>query len=199
MHESRAHGVHNPLHRLERRKGSCPAQGPDSRESGLAEEGPRAARPAARAAACAAWASATAPATMSRTVASSARRRARACAGPFPRRRGIVLWALQCAALGGGWGANRCNKCATDVGSFRCTWMHRRAAPAGPAWWCVGVRAPWMRCCSSSSSVRRRGSGGGSGQEQLATWEHCAHMLVPASTVEDTVSHAPQMWRVCGR
>ena len=152
-----------------------------------------------KAPACAACASATAPATRSGTFASCARRRALACCGPFPFRRGIVLRALQCAASGGVHGANTCDKCATDVGSLRCTWIHRRAAPAGPAWPCEGVCAPSMRRCSASSSVRRRGPAGGSGQGHAATWEHCAHLLAPVGVPEDTLSHCPQRWQVCGR
>ena len=122
-----------------------------------------------RAAACAACASATALATRPHTVASCARRRVPACSGPFPLRRGIVLRALQCAASGGGQGAKTCDNCATDVGSLRCTWIHRRAAPAGPAWPCEGVCVPLMRRCSASSSVLRRGPAGGSGQGHAAT------------------------------
>ena len=37
-----------------------------------------------------------------------------------------MLRALQCAASGGGQGANTCDKCATDLGSLRCTWIHKR-------------------------------------------------------------------------
>ena len=134
-----------------------------------------------------------------RMVASCARRQARACFGPFPLRWGIVLRALQCVASVGGQGANTCDKCATDVGSLRCTWTHRRAAPAGPAWACEGVCVPSMRRCSASSSVRRCGPAGSSGQGHAATWEHCVHRLVPVGVAEDTVSHSPQRWQVCGR
>ena len=85
------------------------------------------------AAACASCASVTASATRPRTAASCARRRALACSGPIPYRRGIVLRAVQSAAAGGGQGANMCDRCATDVESHRCTWIHKRVAPAGPA------------------------------------------------------------------
>ena len=50
------------------------------------------------------------------------------------RRRGMVIWVLQCVVLGSGYPVNTCNRCATDVGFLRCTWIHRRAAPAMPAW-----------------------------------------------------------------
>ena len=110
-----------------------------------------------------------------------------------------VLRALQSVAAGGGQGANTCNKCATDVGSRRCTWIRRRAAPAGPAWPCEGVGAPPIRRCSASSSVRLRGPVGRSGQGHAATWEHCVHLLVPVGAAEDTVSRSPQRWQVCGR
>ena len=55
-----------------------------------------------RAAACAPFASATASATRPRTAASCALRRALVCPGPSPRRRGMVLRALQRVAAGGG-------------------------------------------------------------------------------------------------
>ena len=67
-----------------------------------------------RAAVCAVCASAIAPATRPRMVASCAWRRALACSGLFPLRRGIVLRGLQCAASGGGQGANRCKKVHVD-------------------------------------------------------------------------------------
>ena len=53
-------------------------------------------------AACAACASATALATRSRTPAFCARRRARACVGPVPGQRGMVILVLQCALLNAG-------------------------------------------------------------------------------------------------
>ena len=90
-----------------------------------------------------------------------------------------MLRALQRAASGAGQGANMCDKCATDVGSLSCTCIHRRTAPAGPARPCEAVCAPAMRRCSAFSSVRRRRPVGGSGQGHAATWEHCAHLLVP--------------------
>ena len=152
-----------------------------------------------RAAACASCASATASATRPRTAASCALRRALACPGPSPRRRGMVLRALRRAAAGGGQGANTCDRCATDVGSRRCTWIHRRAAPAGPARSCEGACAPSMRRCRASSSVRLRGPAGGSGQGHAATWAHRAHLLAPVDAAEDTVSHSPQSRQVCGR
>ena len=152
-----------------------------------------------RAAACASCASATAFATRPRTAASCALRRALACPGPSPRRRGMVLRALQRAAAGGGQGANTCDRCAMDVGSRRCTWIHRRAAPAGPARSCEGACASSMRRCRASSSVRLRGPAGGSGQGHAATWAHRAHLLAPVDAAEDTVSHSPQSRQVCGR
>ena len=152
-----------------------------------------------RAAACASCASVTASATRPRTDASCAWRRALACPGPSPRRRGMVLRALQSVAAGGGQGANTCDRCATDVGSRRCTWIHRRAAPAGPAHSGEGACAPPMRRCKASSSVRLCGPAGGSGPGHSATWEHCAHLLAPVGAAEDTVSHSPQRWQVCGR
>ena len=117
-----------------------------------------------RAAACASCASATASATRPRTVVPCALRQALACPGPSPRPRGMVLRALQRAPAGGGQGANTCDRCATDVGSRRCTCIHRRAAPVGPARSCEGACAPSMRPCRASSSVRLRGPAGGSGQ-----------------------------------
>ena len=44
----------------------------------------------------------------------------------------------------------------------------------------------------------RRGPRAGSGQGHASTWEHCVHLLVPTNAAEDTVSHAPQRWQVCG-
>ena len=61
-----------------------------------------------------------------------------------------------------------------------------------------GPRAS-MRRCSASSSVLRCQPGGGSGQGHALTLGHCAHMFLPAGTVEDTVSYAPQRWQVCWR
>ena len=152
-----------------------------------------------RAAVCASCASATASATRPQTAASCAWRRALACPGPSPCRRGMVLRALQRAAAGRGQGANTCDRCATDVGSRRCTRIHRRAAPAGPAPSCEGVCAPSMRQCKASSSVRLRGAAGGSGQGHAATWAHRAHLLAPVNAAEDTMSHSPQSRQVCGR
>ena len=86
-----------------------------------------------------------------------------------------------------------------DVGSRRCTWIHRRAAPAGPACSCEGVCAPSMRRRKASSSVRLRGPAGGSGQGHAATWVHRSHLLAPVAAAEDTVSHSPQSRQVCGR
>ena len=71
-----------------------------------------------------------------------------------------MLRALQGAAAGGGQGANTCDRCATDVGSRRCTWIHRRAAPAGPAWPCEGVCATLDALLQSllfRASARARG------------------------------------------
>ena len=130
---SPANGVHDPVHRWEQRGGSCSVQCADGGEGGLAREGPGAA--------C--W-----------VVQGGGVRRVRLChraryhapigcplrlaAGSgmlrrVPLRQGIVLEALQCASSGGGEGTNMCDKCATDVGSLRCAWIHRRRAPAGPA------------------------------------------------------------------
>ena len=152
-----------------------------------------------RAAACASCASVTAAATRPRTAASYAWRRALACPGPSHRRRGMVLRALQNVAAGWGQGANTCDRCATDVGFRRCTWIHRRAAPAGPAHSCEGTCAPSMRRCKASSSVRLCGIAGGLGKGYAATWEHWPHLLAPIGAAEDTVSHSPQSRQVCGR
>ena len=85
---------------------------------------------------------------------SCAPRQALVCSGPFPLRRGMVLRALQSAAAGGGQSANTCDRCLTDVGSGRCMWIHRGAAPAGPAWPCEGVCAPPMRRCKACAGPR---------------------------------------------
>ena len=71
--------------------------------------------------------------------------------------------------------------------------------PAGPARLCEGVCAPPIRRHKASSSMRLCGPAGGSGHEHAATWEHCAHLLAPVGAAEDTVSHSPQRWQVCGR
>ena len=131
-------------------------------------------------------------------AASCALRRTLVCPDLSPRRRGMVLRALQRAAAAGGQGANTCDRCAKNVGSRRCTWIHRRAAPAGPARSCEGVCAPSMRRCRASSSVRLRGPAGGSGQGHAATWAHRAHLLAPVDAAEDTVSHSLQSWQLCG-
>ena len=149
------------------------------------------------AAACASCASVTASATRSRTAASCARRRALACPARSPRRRGMVLWALQSAAAGRGQGANTCDRCSKDMGSHRCPWIHSRAAPAGPVVSCEGACTPPMRRCKASSSVRLCGHAGGLGQGRAATWEHCAHLMAPVSAAEDTVSHFPERRQVC--
>ena len=151
------------------------------------------------AAACASCTSVTVSATRPRTAASCAWRRALACPAPSPHRPGMVLRALQSVAARGGQGATTCDRCATDVGSRRCTWIHRTVAPAGPARSYEGTCAPSMRQCKASSSVRLCGPAGGSGQGYAATWEHCAHLLAPVCAVEDTVSHSPQSRQVCGR
>ena len=121
------------------------------------------------AAPCASCASLTASATRPRTAASCAWRRALACPGPSPCRRGMVLRTLQSVAAGGGQFANTFDRCATDVGSRRCTWIHRSAAPAGPARLCEGTCAPPMRLCKASPYVRPCGPAGGSGKGQAAT------------------------------
>ena len=92
-----------------------------------------------------------------------------------------------------------CDRCATDVGSRSCTWIHRRAAPAGPVWPCEGVCASPNRRCNASPSVRLRGPAGGWGQGHAAPWEQSAHLLAPIGAAEDTASHSPQRWQVCGR
>ena len=51
--------------------------------------------------------------------------------------------------------------------------------------------------CSASSSVRRHRPAGVLGQGHAATWEHCAHLLVPVGVAEDSVSHSPQRSQVC--
>ena len=109
-----------------------------------------------------------------------------------------MLWPLQGVASRGGQGANTCDRCATNVGFRRCTWIHRRAAPAGLAWPCEGFCASSMRRCNASSSVRLRGPAGGSGQGHAATSEQCAHLLALIGAAEDIVSHSLQRWLVCG-
>ena len=151
------------------------------------------------AAVCASGASVTASATRLQTIASCARRPALACSGLFPLRQGMVLWALQSAAAGGGQGSNTCHRCATDVGSRRRTRIHRTAAPAGPAWPCQAVCASRMHRCKASPSVRLRKLVGGSGQGHTTTLEHRAHLLAPIGAAEDTGSHSPQRWQMCGR
>ena len=56
-----------------------------------------------------------------------------------------------------------------------------------------------MRRCKAPSSVRLCGPARGSSQGYAATWEHCAHLVVPVGAAEDTVSHSPQSRQVCGR
>ena len=56
-----------------------------------------------------------------------------------------------------------------------------------------------MGRCKASSSVRLCRPARGSGQGQAATWEHRSHLLAPVGAAEDTVSHSPQSWQVCGR
>ena len=123
---------------------------------------------------------------------------ARACMAVVSRRPGIIAWVLQCAARGGS-DVKTWDKYATDRGSLRCTWTHKRTAPAGPGSWCEGVFARSTRRRSASSSVRRGGPEGGSSQGHVATWEHCAHLVVPVGTAEDTVSRATQSWQSCER
>ena len=118
-------------------------------------------------------------------------------ASPVPSR--PTYLPLQSTAAGGGQGANTCDRCATDAGCRRCTWIHRREARAGPARLCEGACAPLTRRCKASFSVRLCGPAGGSGQGHVATWEHCVHLLAPGGAAEDTVSHSPQRWQVCGR
>ena len=69
----------------------------------------------------------------------------------------------------------------------------------GSVWPCEGVRAPSMRRCSASSSVGRRGPAGGSGQGHAATWERCAHMLVPVGVAKNTVLESPRRVGRCAR
>ena len=94
---------------------------------------------------------------------------------------------------------NPCDRCATDAASLSHMWIHRMAVPAGPAWPCERVFAPWMHRCNASSSVRRRGLAGGSSQGHAATRGHRVHLLVPVGEAEDTVSHSPQRWQAGGR
>ena len=75
----------------------------------------------------------------------------------------------------------------------------KEGGPCGPAWLCEGVCTPSMRRCTAPSSLRQRRPAFGSGQGHAATSEHCAHLLVPIGVAEDTVSHSPQSWQVCGR
>ena len=147
------------------------------------------------AAACAACASLTAPANKPRMVASCARQRALACSGPFPVRPVMVLWALQPRRQVGVRARTRATGARqTYVDSLGCTWIHRRAASAGPAWLCEGVCLSSMRRRNAPSSVRLRGHAGGSGQGHTATWEHCAYLLAPVGVAKDTVPHSGHKW-----
>ena len=56
-----------------------------------------------------------------------------------------------------------------------------------------------MRRSSTSSSLCRHGAADGLDQGQASTLEHCVHVLMPVVVAEDTVSHSPQRWQVCGR
>ena len=101
-----------------------------------------------------------------------------------------MLWALQGAALGGGQGANTCDR--YDGRGVPQVHVDPQAAPhAGPAWPCAGVCASSMGRCSASSYVRLRGPAGGSGQGHAADWEHCVHLLATISAAEDTTAHSP--------
>ena len=136
----------------------------------------------------AAWASCasvTASATKTWTVASCARRRALACSGPFPLRRGMVLCAPQGVASGGGQGANTCDRCATDMGSRRCTWIQITAATAGPAGPCEGVCAgamPPLPCdCAGPQMVGARGTRS-TGSTARTCWRPSARRRTPCRT-----------------
>ena len=67
--------------------------------------------------------------------------------------------APQSVAAGRGQGASKCNRCATDVASRRCRWIHRRAAPMAPAHPCQGACAPPMRRCKEARARGTRPAG----------------------------------------
>ena len=100
--EPQLDGVHDLVHCQEQRRGPRSVQGADGREGGLVEESPRTARQVTPCCSVRFVCLCTASATRPRTTASRALRRALVCPGPSPRRRGMVLWALQRAAAGGG-------------------------------------------------------------------------------------------------
>ena len=129
---------------------------------------------------------------MSPTGSSCVWRLARACDDPVPPQRSIVALVLYWARAGGGWyDMNTCSKCATKVGSLRCTWIRSRAAPVGPASLCEGVCALLMRWRSASPSVRRCGGGAGSRQRLTATLDHPVHLLVPGGPSAKCLRQAP--------
>ena len=79
------------------------------------------------------------------------------------------MWVLQHAVSGCGWFVNKCDKCATDVGSLKCTWIDGRAALAGPACPCAAVWTSSMHRRSALPSVHRSGA--------------CGHLGAPCAPV----------------
>ena len=142
------------------------------------------------AAACAACVFVTASTTKLRTVAPCAQRRALGCSGPFPLRQGMVLWALRGVASGRGQGANMCDRCATDVGSRRCTWIHRSAASAGPAWpgrgfarhQCAGAM-PLLPCACAGPRVVQARCTRPPGSTARTCWRPLARRRTPSQTL----------------
>ena len=155
----------------EQRGGFDPAQGAHGREGGLAEEGCRAARWAVQGSGRHRMqlphrARYQAPdGRLLRPPTGSGRLR------PVLLRRGISLRAVQCAASGGGQGANTCDKCATDVGSLRCTWAPQKGGPRGARLTMRGgLRAlgAVLPCLLSRAPVRARGWVGPGARGNLA-------------------------------
>ena len=140
--EPRLDGVHDLVHRREQRRGPRSVQGADGREGGLVEESPRTARQVT-------------PCGSVRLVRlrhrvrhqAPDRRLLRFAAGPgvyrpIPPSAWHGTAGSAKGSGGGDQGANTCDRCTTDVGSRRCTWILKKAAPAGPARSCEGVCAP---------------------------------------------------------
>ena len=95
-------GVHDPVHCREQRRGPRSVQGADGREGGLVEEGPRT---ALQVAPCGGVRSFCLRHRVRHQTPDGRLLRSAAGPGvprPIPRRRGMVLRALQRAAAGGG-------------------------------------------------------------------------------------------------